>query len=283
MSEENSKWDLVIEPRSGWFDLKLRELWKYRDLTALFIKRDFVTFYKQTVLGPVWYVLQPLFTTLVFTIVFGRIAQIPTDGVPPFLFYLAGNVMWLYFSENVKKASETFILNSQIFGKVYFPRMTVPISIVISNLVQFTIQFALFVGIYFYFYAQGSELRPNIWLLALPLLILQMAAFGLGVGIIISALTTKYRDLRFALTFGIQLWMYASPVVYPASQVPAKYLDLYMLNPMAPIIECFRFMFIGAATVSVEQIATGAVITVLVLFGGVLLFNRVEKTFMDTV
>ncbi len=283
MAEEHSKWDLIIEPRSSWFDLRLRELWKYRDLTALFIKRDFVTFYKQTILGPLWYVLQPLFTTLVFTVVFGRIAQIPTDGVPPFLFYLAGNVMWLYFSENVKKASETFILNSQIFGKVYFPRMTVPVSIVVSNLVQFAIQFVLFLSIYFYFFYQGSDLRPSLWLLALPLLVLQMAAFGLGVGIIISALTTKYRDLRFALTFGIQLWMYASPVVYPASQVPAKYLDIYMLNPMAPIIECFRFMFIGAATVSSQQIGIGIGITVLVLFGGVLLFNRIEKTFMDTV
>ena len=277
------QWDLVIQPRSGWFDLRLGELWRYRYLTVLFIKRDFVTFYKQTILGPLWYILQPLFTTLVFTLVFGRIAGIPTDGTPAFLFYLSGNVMWLYFAENVKKSSETFIVNSAIFGKVYFPRLTVPLAIVVSNLVQFAIQFARFAVFYLYYFASGADLVLSWWVLAFPLLVLQMACFGLGVGIIISALTTRYRDLRFALTFGIQLWMYASPVVYPASQVPAKYLDIYMLNPMSPIIESFRAMFTGNATVDPTHIAVGWGIPILPLVFGVLLFNRVERTFMDTV
>lgn len=276
-------WDLVIEPRARVVHLPFRELWAYRDLIALFVQRDFVTFYKQTVLGPLWYVIQPLFTALIFTLVFGAVARIPTDGVSPFLFYLAGNVVWQYFSANVTKGSETFAGNAQIFGKVYFPRLTVPVSVVISNVIQFGIQLTLFGVFYAVFLARGGNFAPTLWILALPLLVLEMALFGLGVGILISSLTTKYRDLRFALTFVVQLWMYASPVVYPSSQIPERWLYVFMLNPMASILECFRFMFFGVGLVTLETVALGWVVTLLSLVGALVLFQRVERNFMDTV
>ena len=214
------EWTTIITPRSGWFDLKLRELWKYRDLIALFVRRDFVSVYKQTILGPLWFLLQPLFSTVVFTIIFGRIAHIPTDGLPQSLFYMAGIVTWNYFSACLTKTSDTFVVNANIFGKVYFPRLTVPVSVVITNLVTFAIQFGLFLLFICYYSLQGAAIKPNVYIFLTPLLLVQMAALGLGFGILVSSMTTKYRDLAYVVTFGVQLWMYATPVVYPCHKSP---------------------------------------------------------------
>lgn len=282
-SQANEKWDLVIRPHRGWWDIDVKGIWRYRDLVWLFVKRDFVTFYKQTILGPLWYIIQPLFTTGVFTVIFGKVAKISTDGTPPFLFYMAGNVLWAYFSTTLNKTSNTFIQNAGVFGKVYFPRMTVPISTIVIGFVQFFIQFILFLGFYAYFWSTGAELNPGIEILWLPLALLQMAFLGLGAGILISSMTTKYRDLVFALTFGVQLWMYATPVVYPASIIPEQYRTLYMLNPMAPIVEMVRLGFFGQASVTVQHILHGWLVTISILILGMLTFNRVEKNFMDTV
>jgi len=277
------KWDMVIKPKTGWFDIDLGELWSYRDLILMFVKRDFVTFYKQTILGPLWYIIQPLFTTIVFTIIFGKVAKIPTDTVPPFLFYMAGNVMWSYFATSLQMTSDTFNSNASIFGKVYFPRLSVPVSVVMINMLQFAIQFALFLGFYLYFMWKGVTVQPTIWVLVLPLLLLQMALFGLGTGILISSLTTKYKDLRFAMGFMIQLWMYATPVVYPLSQVPESFRPYYTLNPMVAIIETFRGVFFGTSSIQLSHVVISWLVTLLILFIGIILFSRIEKTFMDTV
>lgn len=276
-------WDLIIQPKKKWFDLHLGEIWQYRNLIVLFVKRDFVTFYKQTVLGPLWYLLQPLFTTIVFTVVFGKIAKVPTDGVPPFIFYFSGSIAWSYFASCLKQTSNTFIANAGIFGKVYFPRFTVPISVVAINLVKFFIQMLLFFSFYLYFITSGSPIRPTVFLLLLPVLIFQMALLGLGTGVLVSSLTTKYRDLNFVMGFAIQLWMYLTPVVYPASILPEKYLLVYMLNPMASVIELFRYAFFGTGMVNFTYFAVSWAVTLLILFAGVILFNRIEKSFMDTV
>jgi len=283
ISEEKEKWDLVLQPNKQWFDLHLRDLWRYRDLTSLFIKRDFVTFYKQTILGPLWYIIQPILITVVFTVVFKNIAGISTDGIPGYLFYLAGIVPWNYFADCLNQTSNTFVKNAGIFGKVYFPRLTVPVSIVAINLVKFGIQAFLFVGFYIYFIARGSPVRPTLLILLVPVLILQMAVLSLGSGILISSLTTKYRDLTFVMTFAVQLWMYASSVVIPASSIPPKYLPIYMLNPMASIIEAFRFACLGEGVIKTVYMMTSWAVTLVILFGGIILFSRVEKSFMDTV
>lgn len=280
-SDEN--WSRILTPKRSWFDLSLRELWRYRELIWLFVKRDFVTFYKQTILGPLWYIIQPVLTTLVFTFIFGKVAQISTDETPAFLFYLSGTVCWTYFSSCLIKTSNTFIKNAGIFGKVYFPRLTVPISIVIINLVQFGIQFFLFTAIYVFYYLRGAAIAPNAGILLLPILVLQMALLGLGCGIFISSLTTKYRDLSFAMNFAVQLWMYATPVVYPLSIVSEKYRFLYQLNPMTSIIEVFRYSFLGAGVVDLRSILMSWGITLLILFLSLILFTRIEKDFMDTV
>lgn len=280
---DSEKWDLVIGPKRGWLDLKLKDIWLYRDLIFHFVRRDFVAFYKQTILGPLWYIIQPLLTTLVFTIIFGKIARIPTDGVPPFLFYLSGTVAWGYFSNCLKETSDTFIKNSKIFGKVYFPRLTVPLSVVIINLAKFGIQFLLFLGFFVYFYFTGALIKPNLFILFLPVLLLQMAILSLGTGILLSSMTTKYRDVKFLVGFGIQLWMYATPVVYPVSVVPERFRFFYMLNPVASIVETFRHAFLGTGMVNGVDILISWGITILLLFSGILLFNRVDKTFMDTV
>lgn len=280
---ENSEWTKVLRPKTGWFDIHLGELWRYRDLIALFIRRDFVAIYKQTILGPLWFLLQPLFSTLVFTVVFGNIAKIPTDGLPHMLFYMSGIVSWSYFSNCLTSTSNTFIANANIFGKVYFPRLAIPISVVITNLLTFVIQFSLFLAITLYFYLSGADIHPNRWILLLPLLLLQMGALGLGFGILISSGTTKYRDLTFALGFGVQLWMYATPIVYPLSQVPEKWLWLYMLNPMVAIVETFRYAFLGAGAIQPAQLAVSLAVTIVVLAIGIIMFSRVEKSFMDTV
>lgn len=277
------QWDMIIKAKTGWFDLKLDELWRYRYLMLLFVKKDFVTLYKQTILGPLWYIIQPLFTTLVFTIIFGKVAKIPTDNIPPFLFYLSGNVMWMYFATCLGKTSDTFNTNKSIFGKVYFPRLTVPLAIVISSLLQFAIQFMLFLGFFFYFLYQGAPITPKWWIMALPILLFQMALIGFGVGVLVSSLTTKYKDLRFAMGFVIQLWMYATPIVYPLTLVPDWLKPWYILNPMVAIVECFRYAFLGSGVIRWSYVGTSWLVTLFVLFAGIILFNKIEKTFMDTV
>lgn len=276
-------WDLIIRPQRRLLDLRLGELWRYRDLVLLFVRRDFVSVYKQTILGPLWYLIQPLLTTITFTIIFGSFADLPTDGLPDFLFYMSGTVIWAYFAGCLTKTSETFVANAGLFGKVYFPRLAVPVSILISNLITFVIQFAFFLAFMAYFAASGASIRPNAWVLATPLLVLMMAGLGLGFGIIVSSLTTKYRDLRFLVQFGVQLLMYATPVIYPVSSVPERFRWLVLANPLAPIVEAFRFAFLGAGAVDFGQLAYSFVFMVLAVFLGAVMFNRVEQTFMDTV
>jgi len=278
-----SSWDMIIKPKTGWFDIDLKELWRYRDLIGMFVKRDFVTFYKQTILGPLWYIIQPLMTTVVFTVIFGNFAKISTDGLPPFLFYLAGNVVWGYFSNTLKQTSDTFNVNASIFGKVYFPRLTVPAAVSLVNFAQFFIQLVLFLGFYFYFMAKGTPIIPSWWIMAVPLLLLQMAILTFGIGILLSSLTTKYKDLRFAMGFVIQLWMYATPIVYPLSQVPERYQSLYVLNPMVSIVESFRYAFLGSGAIRMDHILISWLVTIVCLAVGIVLFSRIEKTFMDTV
>lgn len=277
-------WTMDIEPQRSLFDLRLRELWQYRDLVMLFVRRDFVAVYKQTILGPLWYLIQPLLTALTFTFIFGQVAQLPTDGLPQFLFYMSGTVIWSYFAECLNKTSNTFVQNANLFGKVYFPRMAVPVSILISNLITFAIQFLLFLAFVLFFVLRGTEIQINVWWIALsPLLILMMAGLGLGFGIIISSLTTKYRDLRFLVTFGVQLLMYATPVIYPVSSIPERFQWIILANPMTPVVEAFRFAFLGVGTVNSLNILYSFVFMLVVVFIGSLIFNRVEQTFMDTV
>jgi lipopolysaccharide transport system permease protein len=280
---DTEHWSLILSPKNGWFDIDLKELWQYRDLVVLFVQRDFIAYYKQTILGPLWYIIQPLFTTVVFTIIFGRVAKISTDSLPPFLFYMAGNVVWGYFSASLNATSNTFNANAHIFGKVYFPRLAVPLATVIVNFLQLFIQLVLFAGFYLYYYLNGASARPTGWLLLLPLLMTQMALLSLGLGILFSSITTKYKDMRFAMTFLVQLWMYGTPVVYPLSQIPSWLLSWYEMNPMVAIVESFRYMFFGTSAVRWNQIGISWLITLLILMVGVVLFSRVEKTFMDTV
>jgi len=280
---ENEGWDLIIQPRRNLLDLRLGELWKYRDLVLLFVRRDFVSVYKQTILGPLWYLIQPLLTTITFTVIFGGIANLPTDGLPQFLFYMSGTVIWTYFSDCLTKTSNTFVGNANLFGKVYFPRLAVPVSILISNLITFGIQFGLFLVFMAFFALNGSAVRPNIWILFSPVLVLMMAGLGLGFGIIISSLTTKYRDLRFLVTFGVSLLMYATPVIYPVSAIPARFQTLIRLNPMTPIVETFRYAFLGAGSVQALQLLYSFGFMVVIVILGAVMFNRVEATFMDTV
>tara|TARA_B100001564_G_C20501867_1_gene606594 strand:- start:39 stop:890 length:852 start_codon:yes stop_codon:yes gene_type:complete len=276
----------IIKPSSSLLELNLKEIWKYKDLLFLFVRRDFVSVYKQTVLGPLWFIIQPIFTTLVFTVVFGQLASIPTDGLPQVLFYMCGITCWSYFAECVTKTSNTFVTNSAIFGKVYFPRLILPISIILTNLLKFGIQFLLFLGILFYYLHSGSNISPNIYIFTLPLLLFIMAALGLGFGIIISSLTTKYRDFQFLISFGIQLFMYATPIVYPLSLAKEKlgaYSWIATANPMTSIIETMKFAFLGEGIFSWNNLAYSLTFSLVLLFLGVIVFNRVEKTFMDTV
>jgi len=280
---DNNQWDLIIRPHRRWFDLRLDELWRYRDLVMLFVWRDFVSVHKQTVLGPLWYLIQPILTNLTFTVIFGSIAKLPTDNLPPFLFYMSGTVLWTYFSTCLVKTSDTFIGNSNLFGKVYFPRLAAPVSILISNLITFAIQFGLFLLFFAYFALNGAPLHPNLWILFTPVLLLMMAGLGLGFGILISSMTTKYRDLRFLVQFGVQLLMYATPVVYSVTSVPARYQILLRVNPLTSIIETFRYAFLGAGSVHPAQLLYSFVFMVVCVIVGALIFNRVEATFMDTV
>ena len=276
-------WTTIIKPKTGWFDINLKELIQYKDLIVMFVKRDFKTMYKQTILGPLWIIINPLLTTLMFTVVFGNIANISTDGMPQIVFYMLGTTVWTYFSSCLTKTSSTFTGNAAIFGKVYFPRLVTPISTVISGLINFGVQFLMFLGFMAYFMIKGSPIEPNLWILITPLLLVQLAALALGFGIIISSMTTKYRDLAVLVTFGVQLWMYATPVVYPASQIGGKLKTLMMLNPVSPIVESFRYAFLGSGSIPWNYLGISVVTTLVVLFAGVVLFSRVEKTFMDTV
>lgn len=280
---EGSDWTLVLRPKGKWFDLRLGELWRGRELVWLFFWRDFVSLYKQTILGPAWYLLQPLLTTVVFTVVFGQIAHLSTNGLPQFLFYMSGTVVWTYFATAVTKTSTTFLANAQIFGKIYFPRLAVPLSILLSTLVAFGIQFLMYVGFFVYYVIKGTDARLTLWALFLPISILIMAGLGLGLGIIVSALTTKYRDLQYLVAFGVQLLMYTTPMVIPLSSVHGKFRWIMLANPMTEVIEVFRRGFLGAGTVTAPLLLYSAVFAAIAVIVGTVLFNRVERTFMDTV
>ena len=277
------KWTTVLKPKHKLMDLNLKELLAYKDLIFLFVKRNFVTKYKQTILGPLWLIISPILTTLMFVVVFGNIAGLSTDGSPQMAFYMAGNIVWAYFSLCVTQTSNTFVSNAAVFGKVYFPRLVAPISTVITGFVDFLIQFALFAVILAVYIFTGSPVKINAWAFATPLLILQLALLGMGVGIIVSSLTTKYRDLTILVTFGVQLWMYASPIVYSLTQIPEQYRFLYLLNPVSPIVTIFRYGFLGSGYVPLVSWGISWITTLIVVFIGVIMFTRIEKTFMDTV
>ncbi|MCG2462589.1 ABC transporter permease [Flavobacteriaceae bacterium F89] len=277
-------WTLEIYPKTKLLDINLKEIWRYRDLLTLFVRRDFVAVYKQTIFGPLWFFVQPILTTIMFMVVFGGIAKMSTDGMPQAVFYLAGIVSWNYFAEALKTTSETFIQNANVFGKVYFPRIITPLSIVISKLLTFGVQFALFLLVYFYFLRfSDAPLQPNATLFLVPILILITAGLGLGLGLLITALTTKYRDFKFLIAFAVQLGMYATPIIYPASSIEGKLKTVIMLNPMSSIIETFRYAFLGVGNFSWSGLAYSFGVMAVLLFIGVITFNKVEKTFMDTV
>ena len=282
-SSKSNEWTHFIQPHGHAFDLKLAELWQYRDLISLFVHRDFVSQYKQTILGPTWHLIQPLLTTLMFTLVFGKIAKISTEGIPPFLFYMSGTVIWTYFASVLTVTASTFIGNAGIFGKVYFPRLAVPVATLLSKLIAFAIQFSFFLCFLAWFAFRGNEIHPNAWVLATPLLLLMMAALGLGLGIIVSAMTTRYRDLTVLVGFGVQLLMFASPIIYPLSILSDKWRFWAGLNPIAPIVELFRHAYLGTGSVSILQLGLSFMTIFIILIAGILLFNKVERTFMDTI
>lgn len=276
----------IITPKKHLLDINLKDVWSYKDLLILFVRRDFVSVYKQTVLGPIWFFIQPIFTTLIFTVVFGQLASIPTDGLPQVLFYMCGITCWNYFSECLTKTSNTFVANAGIFGKVYFPRLVLPMSITISNLFKFGIQFLLFIGFLIYYLIQGANIEPNIYILLLPILLILMAGLGLGLGILISSLTTKYRDFQFLIAFGVQLFMYATPIVYPLSLAKEKLGEYYWIavaNPMTSIVETMKFAFLGEGEFSWYYLGYSFIFMVITLAIGTVVFNKVEQTFMDTV
>ncbi len=278
----------VIQPKTKWFDLKLKQVLEYRDLIFLFVKRNFVSKYKQTVLGPIWAVIQPLLTTVVFTLVFGNIAGLAPGGVPSFVFYLSGTILWTYFSGCLTQTANTFVSNSNIMGKVYFPRLVMPISTVFSEMIGLAIQYVFLIIFLVYYTVTGQGVHPNLWILMTPLMILQLAVLSLGFGIIVSALTTKYRDLAMLVAFGTQLWMYASPIAYDMFSMGAfapggKWHALYMCNPITSIVNLFRYGYLGIGTMEWNYYFIGWATTIVIFLIGVVLFNRIEKTFMDTV
>lgn len=285
---EPQKFTTVIQPKTGWFDLKLKEVFAYRDLIFLFVKRNFVSKYKQTILGPAWAIIQPLLTTVVFTLVFGNIAGLAPGGVPSFIFYLSGTILWTYFSNCLSQTANTFVANSGTMGKVYFPRLVMPLSTVFSELISLVIQYCFLVLFLVYYAVTGQGVQPNGWILMTPLLVLQLALLSLGFGIIISALTTKYRDLAMLVGFGTQLWMYATPIAYDMYSFKAfapggAWHGLYMCNPVTPVVNLFRYAYLGIGSIDWKYYCISWITTFIVLFVGVMLFNRVEKTFMDTV
>lgn len=285
MSNENTQenWDIVIDEKTSLFNLKLDEVWRYRDLLGLLVKRDFISFYKQTILGPLWFFIQPIFTTIVFTFIFGNLAGISTDGLPQPLFYLAGITAWNYFADCISKTSTVFKDNANIFGKVYFPRLIMPLSIVVSNLVRFGVQFLLFFAMWTFFYLSGSSIQITWAITLFPVLLILMAMFGLGTGLIITAMTTKYRDLTFLVSFGVQLLMYATTIIYPLSAAPEEYRTLIEANPMTAIIETFRFGFLGVGSFTVLSFMYSTIVILFTFILGVVLFNKTERSFVDTI
>jgi lipopolysaccharide transport system permease protein len=279
------EWDLVIKPRSSIFKLNLKEVWHYRYLLVMFVKRDIVSVYKQTILGPIWFFIQPILTTIVYVVIFGNIAKISTDGLPQILFYLAGITIWNYFSEILTTTSNTFVMNANIFGKVYFPRLVLPLSKVISGLIKFGIQFLLFVLVLSYFLVKGSTVHPDFLgiIVFTPIVLIIMAGLGLGLGLILSSLTTKYRDLTFLIAFGVQLGMYATPVIYPLSALHSKYRLLIELNPTSSLVEAFRRVYLGAGDLNWKGLSYSLGFSSVILVMGIIIFNQVEKNFMDTV
>jgi len=279
-------WTLIIEPKGKLLSLNLKEVWRYKDLLEMYIKRDIVTFYKQTILGPLWFFIQPIFTTIVFMFVFGGLAGIPTDGIPQALFYLSGITLWNYFSETLTKTSDTFLQNQAIFGKVYFPRLIAPLSITLTGLVKMFIQFSLFGIVYIWFVIKGIDVRPNSYALLFPVLLFILANLSLGFGIIISSMTTKYRDLKFLITFAIQLWMYATPVIYPLSVMKGsyeKYMWLIQANPITAVMETFKYGFLGQGTFTWLSLGYSLLFSIVILFFGIILFNKIERSFMDVI
>ena len=289
MEQNQQQWTTIIKPRTGWFDIDLKELWQYRDLVVMFVKRSFATLYKQTILGPAWILINPLLTTVIFTVVFGGIAGLAESGVPSFLFYMAGNAIWSFFASCITGTANTFVTNAGLFGKVYFPRLTMPISQVVISFINLLIQMLMFFCFWVWFYFFGQEygtVQMNLWVLALPAVLLLVMVMGLGVGIIVSSLTTKYRDLAIVVSFGVQLWMYATPVVYSMSEIAAgspRLLMLMRLNPMTEPVQVFRYALLGCGEISPAWLLYSAVVALVTLVAGVVLFSRVEKTFMDTV
>ena len=277
-------WTLIIRPQQKLWSVDFKEIWRYRDLIALFVKRNIVIQYKQTILGPLWYIIQPVLTVIMNMVVFGGIAGMSTDGVPQILFYLAGNVCWFYFSDCLNQTSKTFTDNQAMFGKVYFPRMVVPISTVLSNLLRFGIQIGLFVVLYLYYFYAGTSVSPNSYLLLFPVFIILLAGLGLGFGILVSSMTTKYRDLTILFTFIVQLWMYATPIVYPLSMVPEGKLRMLILaNPMTPVIEAFKYATLVQGYFSWEALGYSFAFMTVLLVVGIVVFNKVQRSFMDTV
>ena len=280
------EWSIVINSKHKLLDLNLESLWQFRDLLFILVKRDFISFYKQTILGPIWFFVQPLFTTVTYIVIFGNIANVGTDGLPQALFYLSGITMWNYFSDSLLKTSTVFRDNSNIFSKVYFPRLIIPLSIILSNLIKLGVQFILFLALLFYYYKyQGFEINLDIYrvIFLFPMLIVLMAFLGLGLGLIISALTTKYRDLSFLVNFGIQLMMYTTTVIYPLSITPGRLKKIISFNPMTGIIESFRNIFLGKGEMSFETLGYSIIFTIISLLLGLIIFNKVEKNFIDTI
>jgi len=282
LDNDTEQWDIRINSGKSYFDFNVKELWRYRDLLGMFVKKDIITVYKQTILGPIWFVVQPILTTLMFVIVFGNIANIGTDGVPQILFYLGSITMWNYFSETLNITSKTFTDNANIFGKVYFPRLILPISKVVSGLVKFLIQFGLFLIVWLYYLFIKKAISPNVYILLVPILLATMAAISLGFGLFITSVTTKYRDLAFLVSFGVQLLMYATPVIYPLSKIHHHRIWLW-LNPLTALFETFKYAFFGSGTLSLPWLLYSLVFTSLLLLLGVVVFNKVEKRFIDTV
>ena len=282
MNNTEQQWTETIESKHSLFDLNLKEVWRYKDLVYMFVKRDFVSSFKQTILGPIWFFINPIFTTIVYIVVFGNIAKLSTDGAPKILFYLAGITLWNYFSTCLTSTSNVFTANAGIFGKVYFPRLVMPISIVFSNLMRLGVQMMLFLVVFFYYLFKG-EVQPSWWILATPFLIALMAIFALGLGMIFSSLTTKYRDLQMLLSFGVSLYMYATPVIYPVSSLNGILKTIAFYNPLTGIFECFKYAWLGVGDFSPTMLIISSVIILIILAIGTVIFNKVEKGFMDTV
>lgn len=281
--DPEGSWDLIIEPPSKWFDFRFHELVEYKDLLLLLIRRDFVAAYKQTILGPLWYFIQPIMKTMVYMFVFGNIANLGTDGIPQPLFYFSGTILWSYFSQTLRNSANTFNTSAPLFRKIYFPRMVVPISYVAKGLITVLIQSILLLTFYFYYKMTGSVFETSAWVLVLPILLFQLGALGIGLGVIVSSWTTKYRDLKQLLSFGMQLWMYCTPIVYPLSNIPEKWMWVYYVNPVAPIIEMFRYSLLGSGHLPLKSWLISLPVSIVVLLLGIAIFNRNERTFIDVI